>query len=576
MEDPLTDTPSETSVISPSKEATTADARRLDAYSLAARSDPCSAYNSSSHFKQYQTSSAQHNPSTGPRRGSFPDILPDGHTLPQPINGTPPTTEMPNPKPSPLEMPDLSHEELQTDSEPDLQSSGARPSMSVVPPPVSAAAQEIEGSTITVAVTAEAQASHHGSTTPSASITENIVSGRNRQYVLPDGSMISGKGLGRGRPGIKRGPRNLKHQLGEDASSQEPSMSETSGFSALGKPMSKKRKSGNSDGSTIMTQASRSGSGTTPSPESSEEYNPTAVYTRSGRQTQKRVSTTNTTAATASPPRRPTRTDTNVSTASASPATVKTHPKIKRRVYRGREQFALCEHCLRGHGPPGNVIVFCDACNKCWHQRCHDPVIPKQTVSDARAEWFCAQCDKILHGAKKGKKPPTKPGTIPLVAVPATNPPLAYTGLRVGGRLLDAAQKLAHLGTLSRDDLVSLLMEASNLAPDLPLFKPLMPVSQPTGYPQAELTSTYVTPVTKPPTFADMDTRANADTIDEGYDDYFDVHAALYPKPGNGVQLPQETEDLHMLLEAQGSKTFSHWVVGMGGRNFSGTGNIIS
>ena len=53
------------------------------------------------------------------------------------------------------------------------------------------------------------------------------------------------------------------------------------------------------------------------------------------------------------------------------------------------------------------------------------------------------------------------------------------------------------------------------------------------------------------------------DVLDEGYDDHFDEHAALYPKPGEGIQLPPDRVDLNMLLEGPDSRTFSHWVRGM-------------
>ena len=318
-----------------------------------------------------------------------------------------------------------------------------------------------------------------------------------------------------------------------------------------------------------------SASVSTTSRQSSEEYNPAATQTRSGRQTQRPTSLTTGPLASASPSHKLAGIGAVSNNTSASPSTIKIHPKIKRRVYRGREQFALCEHCLRGHGPPGNVIVFCDACNKCWHQRCHEPQITKETVSDTKAEWFCADCDRILHGGKRGKKPQSR--TIPQSINPTpvvVKSPLIYLGPRIGGRTLNADQKLAYLNTLSKENLVSLLMHSADLAPELPIFETLVPAPlAPPPVPQAQFTSTYVTPVSKPPAFADTDA---ADAVDEGYDGYYDDHAALYPKPGHGVKLPPESEDMHMLLEGNASRTFSHWVRGMHGKEFSGTGNINS
>jgi hypothetical protein len=204
--------------------------------------------------------------------------------------------------------------------------------------------------------------------------------------------------------------------------------------------------------------------------------------------------------------------------------------------------------------------VFCDACNKCWHQRCHEPQISKQTVSDSKAEWYCAECDRILYGKKKDKKSNGKPAIQPIVLVtPIVQQAPTYAGPLVGGRFLQPEQKVAYLKTLSKEDLVSRLLHASDLAPDLPLFQTLIPPPAPVVMPQPQFTSTYVTPVSKVPSFAGKETGED-DEVDEGYDGYFDEHAALYPKPGQGLQLPPESEDLHMLLEGKDSRTFSHWV----------------
>lgn len=52
----------------------------------------------------------------------------------------------------------------------------------------------------------------------------------------------------------------------------------------------------------------------------------------------------------------------------------------------------LCKRCGRGHSPKTNMIVFCDGCDKGWHQMCHDPMITDDIVKDESAEWFCADC----------------------------------------------------------------------------------------------------------------------------------------------------------------------------------------
>nr|KAK5440430.1 hypothetical protein LTR18_007718 [Exophiala xenobiotica] len=502
----------------------------------------------------------------GPRRGSFPDILPHGHTIP-PLIDARVTASSGGASGAQISGPPvykLDKDDLQTDSDPDFRYStgmlGMAPTSASNPP----AQNQNDDFTITVASQSAIPADHSNSPSASETASKPSSSRRNKQYLLSNGAVVSGKGLGRGRPGVKRGPRNLKYQMTEDGSQQ--AAVDTS--DDIVKPPNKKRKSGDSD--IIKTRSSTSRSVTAESRGSSEEYNPTG-QTRSGRQIQKPfLPLTNTNTASASPSKASRAGSNHTSTPSS---TIKTHPKIKRRIYRGREQFALCEHCLRGHGPPGNVIVFCDACNKCWHQRCHDPQISKQTVSDTKADWFCADCDRILHG-KKAKKPNKSEAGPPAASAPvAPVTPVApvYAGPRVGGRFMPPTQKLAYLNTLSKENMVSLLMQASDLAPDLPLFQTLVAPPQPPKLSPAQFTSTYVTPVTNPPAFLEADA---GEAVDEGYDGHYDEHAALYPKTGQGIQLPPEREDLHILLEGKTSRTFSHWVRGMPGKEYSGSGNI--
>lgn len=509
-------------------------------------------------------------PGLGPRRGSFPDILPHGYTPPLPINQTIVNLRSGESDPANVAMPESN--DVQTDSDPDFRYS--TPSSRMGPPPRSNGTAEPADDSVISVLHQSSTASTDGSVKISNTVTiGGTGSRRNKQYVLADGSVVSGKGLGRGRPGVKRGPKGQNSQTVDESLSKAPSATDANASTpSTGRP-SKKRKSVASD--TSVLRASTLDTDESVSRESSEEYNPTA-HTRSGRQIQKPDLHASVSAASASPSARLSRTNSTVNGASNSPA-VKVHPKIKRRVYRGREQFALCEHCLRGYGPPGNAIVFCDACNKCWHQRCHDPQIPKQAVTDSKAEWYCSECDRILHGKKKDKKTNGKTSIQPAIAAPpvAVQAP-TYAGPRVGGRFIPPDQKVAYLKTLSKDDLVSLLLRSSDLAPDLPLFQTLVPPPPPqVAMPQAQFTSTYVTPVSKIPSFRDKDP-GDEDEVDEGYDGYFDEHAALYPKPGQGLQLPPERDDLHMLLEGKESRTFSHWIRSMPGTPFNGTGNINS
>lgn len=500
----------------------------------------------------------------GPRRGSFSDYLPHGHSLPQRIDSLPsaPRADPAIPTSGEPLLSTFRIDEYQTDSDPDFRSSGPSRRMSTTLDTVG----DPDGATIDVVTETSL-----GLESASSAHMQQQSSRGNKQYTLADGSIVSGKGLGRGRPGIKRGPRNPKYHIVEDISQQENSSLHAAGSMNDDRGLPIKRRRVGSSASNLNMSASSS-STSFDSRESSIEYKPTATHTRSGRQTQKPLNLpTKTVTASPAPKAASSNSPANVTPSSA----LKSHPKIKRRVYRGREQFALCEHCLRGHGPSGNVIVFCDACNKCWHQRCHEPQISRQTVSDSKAEWFCVDCDRILHG-KKGKKQENRTPATAKVPVPLPQAPtFIYAGPRVGGRLLSPDQKFAYLNTLSKEQLIALLLDGSHLAPDLPIFETLVPMLPPNSTSGAQFTSSYVTPVSQPPQFADADgPSGNNEGMDEGYDGYYDEHAALYPKPGFGVQLPPEREDLHMLLEGKENRTFSHWVRGMRGNQFSGTGNV--
>lgn len=76
----------------------------------------------------------------------------------------------------------------------------------------------------------------------------------------------------------------------------------------------------------------------------------------------------------------------------------------KRKNYGKRTpEQALCKVCTRGLSPQKNQIVFCDGCNFCWHQLCHDPYIDDDFVSNETRSWFCSRClaKREKHLAKK-------------------------------------------------------------------------------------------------------------------------------------------------------------------------------
>jgi hypothetical protein len=396
-------------------------------------------------------------------------------------------------------------------------------------------------------------------TDPQSTADLRTSSRRVKQYTMPDGTVVSGKGLGRGRPGIKRGPRKSKSLTadGQHPDGASPQSSITTPPVTAMSSSNKRRRSGTN----TKAETPESDSMLSDSRDSTPEYNPTEE-TRSGRKIQKPPTNTTQVAESASPASKRPKLENRQSMTISSPA-LKLHPKIKRKMYKGREQLALCEHCQRGHGPVGNAIVFCDACNKCWHQRCHEPQVPQSVINDSKAEWFCAHCEKILHG-KKGKKAKLN-GAEGSTSQPAKP---QFVGPLIGGAALSQVHKIAYLESLTKEQLIALILQGSDLAPALPMFQAPAP-----QLPQAEFKSNYITPASSTPGL--HPSISTADQEDEGYDSYFDEHAALYPKPGNGVKLPPESADVHMLLEHPQSRTFSHWVRGMPTREFSGGADVV-
>lgn len=161
-------------------------------------------------------------------------------------------------------------------------------------------------------------------------------------------------------------------------------------------------------------------------------------------------------------------------------------------------------------------------------------------IKDPKAEWYCSNCERIINGPKKGGKkatPKSKP-SLSLSLAPIL--PLAL----VGASSLTREQREAQLSALSKDKLIEMLMRATDLAPALPLFEnPNPPV------------------VTTPTTSRHADSYPTPTQEDDDYEYLYDEHAALYPRPGNGVRLPLESLDLAMLLEGPECKTFSHNLV---------------
>ncbi|KAH7039657.1 uncharacterized protein B0I36DRAFT_309043 [Microdochium trichocladiopsis] len=133
-------------------------------------------------------------------------------------------------------------------------------------------------------------------------------------------------------------------------------------------------------------------------------------------------------------------------------ATQQNQSKRKHWGKRTAEQ-ALCKVCTRGLSPFKNQVVFCDGCNLCWHQLCHDPYIDDEFVSDESRSWFCSKCmaKRERHLAKKK----TVDG---------------FRGTSWAAKTAD--QRRTYLNSLPATQLVNLVMYSLELHPDLPIFPP--------------------------------------------------------------------------------------------------------
>lgn len=129
----------------------------------------------------------------------------------------------------------------------------------------------------------------------------------------------------------------------------------------------------------------------------------------------------------------------------------------KRKHYGKRTpEQALCKVCTRGLSPAKNQIVFCDGCNCCWHQLCHDPYIDDDFVNNESRSWFCSRClaKRERHLAKKK--------TVE-----------SFKGVSWAAK--GAEQKRSYLSGVPHSQLVNIIMYSTELHPDLPIF----PVNEP-------------------------------------------------------------------------------------------------
>lgn len=213
----------------------------------------------------------------------------------------------------------------------------------------------------------------------------------------------------------------------------------------------------------------------------------------------------------------------------------------------------MCKNCGRGHSPESNAIVFCDGCNAGWHQFCHDPVIGGEVVREREREWVCGGCESGGRVAGKGLGERVRgegwgAEEVSLdflelsvvdfwrVHFPGVWVAVVYSSVHANGR----GQKRRYFEGLPHTELVSLLLHASALHSDLPLFapdaKPTVAVKPSPAVQQQQ---------------ADRDTNTElVDLASLPTDEESEYEELLsYPKAGNGIKLPPESEDLAVLVD---------------------------
>ncbi|KAL4919335.1 hypothetical protein BDW62DRAFT_179380 [Aspergillus aurantiobrunneus] len=259
----------------------------------------------------------------------------------------------------------------------------------------------------------------------------------------------------------------------------------------------------------------------------------------------------------------------------------------KRVPRKGKNTNITCTYCQRGHSPPSNAIVFCDGCNRPWHQHCHDPPIGTEVTTVKEKEWLCCDCKPvnitILHPTVVRSNPSRVSG-------PLVHPPLVMPRTDVGGEHFSTDDRRRFLSTLSHAALVELLLTVSNKHPTVPMFPENMrslPSSNFASSSQAIDAAITAPPTPLPSVSTDNPVPSNSvypqptvgeeksdlpntapasertrkrhyyESSDDESEYEFQEHR-LYPRAGNGIRLSTNEEDLDILQEDPACSTFSY------------------
>ncbi|KAL4992444.1 hypothetical protein BDW68DRAFT_149714 [Aspergillus falconensis] len=326
---------------------------------------------------------------------------------------------------------------------------------------------------------------------------------------------------------------------------------------------SKKRKRGHDSDSEDIIRAVDSSS-------DESDVTPTATQTTSGRQV-KRPSLYVPSPLTPNLPREGSN---HAGTSDRPQTTSRSRKPVPRKLKSTNIRCCLCD---RGHSPTTNTIVFCDRCNRGWHQHCHDPPIENEVVAVREKEWLCRECKPvditILHPTVVRSNPS-------LTSKPSAHPPLSIPKIEVGGERFPTDDRRRFLSTLSHAALVELLLTISENHPTVPMFPENMESLPSSNFAasQAIVPGTAATATSLPtnginpastvvvdrrnePTPESASGRTSRRDYRESSDEdsvyEFQDHR-LYPRAGNGVRLSTNEQDLDILREDPTCSTFSY------------------
>lgn len=295
------------------------------------------------------------------------------------------------------------------------------------------------------------------------------------------------------------------------------------------------------------------------------DITPTATQTKSGRQ----VNRPSLYVPPAPSPGSSMKSNHNTSFANSPDNSTPAARKRKRIIRKGKEFNVNCVHCQRGHSPLNNAIVFCDWCNKAWHQLCHDPCIDDEVTQVKEKEWLCKQCKPVPLSGIQPTVVRSNPNMECQGRIPVKVPPL-----EVGGAGFSNDERRGYLSSLSYAALVELLVTLSDRNPDIPMFPDNLKALPSSKLPFQSSISTAT------PTMAiagnghvngkqqDPSTTAKSQLAtgkkrhdfsedEESEYEIFEDHR-LYPRAGNGFRLSLNQDDLDILREDPACPTFSY------------------